>query len=58
MIKNKNFDDGVAWCDRQIQMLTQQRQFIEKSIAKYETKKQLLIQKQQQNDQNIRGTHR
>jgi hypothetical protein len=50
---NKNFDDGVAWCDRQIQMLTQQRQSIDRMIAKYENKKNLLIQKQQQNDQKL-----
>lgn len=58
MIKNKNFDDGVAWCDRQIQILTQQRQLIDKTIEKYKNRKESLIQKQQQNDQNIRRTHR
>jgi prefoldin subunit 5 len=58
-MRNRNFDDGVAMCERQIQQLKKQRQTIDRMIDNWEKRKQSLIEKQQQqNDQNIRGTHR
>ncbi len=51
---NKNFDDGVAMCDRYINQFKQQRQMIDRMIAKWENRKQSLIEKQQRkNDQNV-----
>lgn len=55
---NRNFDDGVAMCDRTLAQLKQQRQTIDRMIQSWEKRKQSLIEKQQQHDQNIRGTHR
>jgi hypothetical protein len=55
---NRNFDDGVAMCDRTLAQLKQQRQMIDRMIQSWEQRKQSLIEKQQQHDQNIRGTHR
>jgi hypothetical protein len=58
MIK-RNLDDGVAMCERTLSQLKQQRQTIDRMIQSWEKRKQSLIEKQQQqNDQNIRGTHR
>lgn len=57
MIK-RNLDDGVAMCERTLSQLKQQRQTIDRMIQSWEKRKQSLIEKQQQqNDQNIRGTH-
>jgi hypothetical protein len=55
---NRNFDDGVAMCDRTLAQLKQQRQTIDRMIESWEKRKKSLIEKQQQHDQNIRGTHR
>lgn len=55
---NRNFDDGVAMCDRTLAQLKQQRQMIDRMIQSWGQRKQSLIEKQQQHDQNIRGTHR